>query len=108
MADDQISAVFHLFSRRDSRSHAAALVIRKTKRRHMIGDHHDQTPEWQPCWPGPWATFSARTIREIVYRLTSNPFRRDRPKFKRRFATTQYQLLCYTLAFGINQMSHFA
>ena len=37
----KISAVFHVPSRRDSRSHAATRVIRrKTNRRHMIGDHH--------------------------------------------------------------------
>ena len=58
----RISAVFHLSSRRDSRSHAATLVIRrKTNRRHMIGDHHDRTAGRQPCWSGPWTTFSART-----------------------------------------------
>jgi len=40
----KISAVFHLSSRRDSRSHAATRVIRrKTNRRHMIGDHHGRT-----------------------------------------------------------------
>jgi hypothetical protein len=39
----KISAVFHLSSRRDSRSHAATRVIRrKTNRRHMIGDHHSR------------------------------------------------------------------
>jgi len=37
----RISAVFHASSRRDSCSHAATRVIRrKTKRRHMIGDHY--------------------------------------------------------------------
>jgi len=40
----KISAVFHLSSRRDSRSHAAVWVIRrKTNRRHMIGDHYGPT-----------------------------------------------------------------
>ena len=40
----KISAVFHASLRRDSRSHAAARVIRrKTNRRHMIGDHHGRT-----------------------------------------------------------------
>jgi hypothetical protein len=37
----KISAVFHVSSRRDGRSHAATCVTRrKTNRRHMIGDHH--------------------------------------------------------------------
>jgi hypothetical protein len=37
----KISAVFHVSSRRDSRSHAVTRVIRrKANRRHMIGDHH--------------------------------------------------------------------
>jgi hypothetical protein len=37
----KISAVFHAFSRRDSRSHVITRVIRrKRNRRHMIGDHH--------------------------------------------------------------------
>jgi hypothetical protein len=49
-------------SRRDSRSHAATLVIRgKRNRSHMIGDHHGPTTGRQPCQPGPWTTFSART-----------------------------------------------
>ena len=40
----KISAVFHVSSRRDSRSHAATRVIRrKTNRKHMIGDHHGQS-----------------------------------------------------------------
>ena len=40
----KISAVFHASSRRNSRSRAAASVIRrKTNRRHMIGDHHGRT-----------------------------------------------------------------
>jgi hypothetical protein len=40
----KISAVFHVSSRRDSRSHAASRVIRRnTNRRHMIGDHHWQS-----------------------------------------------------------------
>ena len=39
----RISAVFHVSSRRDSRSHAATRVIRrKANRRHMIGDHHSR------------------------------------------------------------------
>jgi hypothetical protein len=54
----RISAVFHASSRRDSRSHAAILVIRrKTNRRHMVGDHHGRTAGRQPCWSGPWTTF---------------------------------------------------
>jgi hypothetical protein len=37
----KISAVFHVSSRWDSRSHEATRVIRrKANRRHMIGDHH--------------------------------------------------------------------
>jgi len=41
VAQDQISAVCHVSSRRDSRSHAASRVIkRNTNRRHMTGDHH--------------------------------------------------------------------
>jgi hypothetical protein len=37
----KISAVFHVSSRRDSRSHAASRMIRRnTNRRHMIDDHH--------------------------------------------------------------------
>ena len=40
----KISAVFHVSSRRDSRSHAASRVIRRnTNRRHMIGDHHGRS-----------------------------------------------------------------
>ncbi len=40
----KISAVFHASSRRDSRSHETArLIRRKTNRRHMIGDHHGRT-----------------------------------------------------------------
>jgi hypothetical protein len=36
-----MSAVCHVSSRRDSRSHQITRVIRrKTNRRHMIGDHH--------------------------------------------------------------------
>jgi len=39
----KISAVFHAFSRRDSRSHAASRVIRRnTNRRHMTGDRDGQ------------------------------------------------------------------
>ena len=37
----KISAVFHVSSRRDSRSHVASRMIRRNKnRRHMIDDHH--------------------------------------------------------------------
>src|SRR6266571_1905391 len=37
----RISAVFHVSSRRDSRSHEVTRMMRrKTNRRHMIGDHH--------------------------------------------------------------------
>jgi len=44
VAQDQDSAVFHVSSRRDSRSHAASRVIRgNTNRRRMIGDHHRQS-----------------------------------------------------------------
>jgi len=39
----KISAIRHVSSRRDSRSHVAVRVIRrKTNRRHMTGDHHGQ------------------------------------------------------------------
>jgi len=38
----KISAVFHVSSGPDSRSHAASRVIkRNTNRRHMTGDHHE-------------------------------------------------------------------
>jgi uncharacterized protein (DUF2384 family) len=44
VAQDQISAICHVSSRRDSRSQEATRVIRrKTNRRHMIGDHHGRT-----------------------------------------------------------------
>jgi hypothetical protein len=60
----KISAVFHISSRRDSRSPAATRVIRRnTNRRHMIGDHHGRTAEEQPCWSEPWMRLSARTGR---------------------------------------------
>jgi hypothetical protein len=40
----KISAVFHVSSRRDSRSHAASRVVRRnTNRRHMTGDHHGRS-----------------------------------------------------------------
>jgi hypothetical protein len=40
----KLSAIRHVSSRRDSRSHEAVRVIRrKTNRRHMTGDHHGQT-----------------------------------------------------------------
>jgi hypothetical protein len=40
----RISAVFHLSSRRDSRSHAATRVIRRKRTAgHMIGDPHGRT-----------------------------------------------------------------
>ena len=40
----RISEIRHVSSRRDSRSHEDARVIRrKTNRRHMIGDHHHRT-----------------------------------------------------------------
>ena len=40
----KISAVFHVSSRRASRSHAASRVVRRNmNRRHMTGDHHDRT-----------------------------------------------------------------
>jgi hypothetical protein len=40
----KISAVFHVSSRWDRRSHEATRVIRrKVNRRHMIGDHHGRT-----------------------------------------------------------------
>ncbi len=42
----RISAVFHISSRRDSRSHAASRVVRRNaNRRHMTGDHHWQCTE---------------------------------------------------------------
>jgi hypothetical protein len=41
VAQDQISAVFHASSRRDSRSHVVTRMMRrKANRRHMTGDHH--------------------------------------------------------------------
>ena len=55
----KISAVFHVSSRRDSRSHAATRVIRrKTNRRHMIGDHHGRTAGR--------ATLLVRAVDEIL------------------------------------------
>jgi len=58
-----ISAVFHASSRRDSRSHEANRVIRrKTKRIHMIGDHHGRSAGWATCWSEQWMRFSARTL----------------------------------------------
>ena len=43
----KISAVFHVFSRRDSRSHPAPRVInRKTNLRHMMVDHHGRSARW--------------------------------------------------------------
>jgi hypothetical protein len=55
----KISAVFHLSSRRDRRSHAATRVIRrKTNRRHMIGDHHGRTAGR--------ATLLVRAVDEIL------------------------------------------
>ena len=55
----RISAVFHASSRRDSRSHAAARVIRRNmNRRHMIGDHYGPTA-WR-------ATVLVRAVDGIV------------------------------------------
>jgi hypothetical protein len=55
----KISAVFHLSSRRDRRSHAATRVIRrKTNRRHMIGDHHGRAAGR--------ATLLVRAVDEIL------------------------------------------
>ena len=57
----KISAVLHISSHRDSRSHAASRVIRRNaNRRHMIGDHHRGVPGEQLCWSEPWMRFSAR------------------------------------------------
>jgi hypothetical protein len=50
-AQDQVLRAFPVSLRWDSRSHAATRVIRrKTNRRHMIGDHHGQTPGEQLSW----------------------------------------------------------
>jgi hypothetical protein len=58
----KISAVFHISSCRDSRSHAASRVIRRnTNRRNMIGDHRGRTAGEQLCWSERWMRFSART-----------------------------------------------
>jgi hypothetical protein len=58
----KISAVFHVSSRRASRSHAASRVVRRNmNRRHMTGDHRGGTSGQQLCWPEPWTRFSART-----------------------------------------------
>ena len=55
----RISAVFHASSRRDSRSHETArLVRRKTNRRHMTGDHHGRTAGG--------ATLLVRAVDEIL------------------------------------------
>ena len=59
----KISAVFHVSSRRASRSHAASRVVRRNmNRRHMTDDHHGRTVgRANPAGQGPWTTFSART-----------------------------------------------
>ena len=55
----EISAVFRISSRRDSRTHAASRVInRNTNRRHMIGDHHGRSA-------GP-ATLLVRAVDAIL------------------------------------------
>jgi hypothetical protein len=55
----KISAVCHASSRRDSRSHEAARVIRrKTSRRQMIGGHHGRAAGR--------ATLLFRAVDEIV------------------------------------------
>jgi hypothetical protein len=46
---------------------------RKTNRRHMIGDHHRQSPGGQLCWSEPWMRFSARTMVGAV-RVHPVPF----------------------------------
>jgi hypothetical protein len=57
----RISAVFHVCSRRASRSHAASrLVTRNMNRRHMTGDHHGRTAGR--------ATLLARAMDEILGR----------------------------------------
>jgi hypothetical protein len=44
VAQIKISAIFHVSSRRDSRSQEAARVVRKSMNcRHMIDDHHGRT-----------------------------------------------------------------
>ena len=49
-------------------SHRASCVTRrKTNRRHMIGDHHRQSPGGQLCWSEPWMRFSARTAAGGVW-----------------------------------------
>jgi hypothetical protein len=54
-----MSAVFHASSRRDSRSHETArLVRRKTNRMHMTGDHHGRTAGG--------ATLLVRAVDEIL------------------------------------------
>ena len=59
VAQKQISAVFHVSSRRESRSHEATRVIRrKTNRRHMIGDHHGRAAGG--------ATLLVRAVDEIL------------------------------------------
>jgi hypothetical protein len=73
----------HAPSRRDSRSHATIRVImRKTNRRHMTGDHHGQAVRWQLFWPEPRTGFSARTPGGgeafLVDRLTYQGFLRSR------------------------------
>jgi hypothetical protein len=63
----KISAVCHVFSRRDSRSHEATRVIRrKTNRGHMTGDHHGRTARS--------ATLLVRAMDGILGRHRS-PFR---------------------------------
>ena len=76
----KISAVFHVSSRRDSRSPAASRVIRRnTNRRHMIADHHRGTPGEQLCWSAPWMGFSARTVPASTHPPDNRPGER-RPR----------------------------
>ncbi len=73
----KISAVFHVSSRRDSRSHEATRVIRRnTNRRHMIGDHHGGAAGIHLCWSEPWMRFSARTVTLATPGLVVPPVQR--------------------------------
>lgn len=67
VAQKQISPVFHVSSRQDSRSHMITRVIsRKTNRRNMIGDHHGRAADTQLRCSQQRMGFSARTPMRVT------------------------------------------
>ena len=71
----KISAVFHVSSRRDSRSHAASRVVRRnTNRRHMISDPHGRSAGR--------ATLLVRAVDAIVGTHTKRKKRSSEPYAK--------------------------